>query len=125
MLLPAELILFAVLLLSLFRWRQWQMRYLDRQAFYLRRFAEGVTTWRSKPGIPDDARQAIEVLVNIPLDKRITRACALAMLQNQRDPLSQNGFWIARNQLKDPQHRETFDWLLRNYFLAMTYSAFW
>lgn len=120
--LASELIIFAVALGVLFWVRQQQMAALNYQAYYLKRFSEGVTTWRSKSGIPQDARQAVEVLVNLPLDKRITRTCAISMLKEQRDPdLEKNGFWVARSQLGDEQ-REAFDWLLKNYYFAMTYS---
>lgn len=118
----AEITAFTAALIAIFWVRRRQVWSLQQQQFYLRRFAEGVTAWRGKIGIPQDARQAVEVLVNMPIDKRITRACARSMLQEQGDPdLTRNGFWIARSQLND-EERGAFDWLLANYFLAMTYS---
>jgi hypothetical protein len=120
--LAAELLAFAIVLFALFWARQRQMTSLQQQAFYLRRFAEGVSTWRGSTGIPSDARQAIEFLIDMPLDKRVTRGFARSMLQQRSSPkLEENFFWVARSQL-DGEKREAFDWLLLNYFLAMTYS---
>lgn len=118
-----ELIVFVAAMVALWWVREVQANALDQQEQHLRRFANGVTAWRGSPDIPADAREAIEILVDMPLDKSIPRACVLAMLQNQNAPnLENNIFWIARGQL-DGEKREAFDWLLKNYFLAMTYSA--
>lgn len=117
-----ELAVFTVVLFVLSWVRQRQINSLKQQETYLRRFAEGVGAWRSGNGIPPDARLAIELLVDMPLDRRIVRKLARGMLRDQRAPsLADNPFWIARSQLEG-EKREAFDWLLRNFFFAMTYS---
>lgn len=121
--LVAQLLVFSITLLALWWMREVQVNGLEQQDQHLRRFSEGVSAWRNSTGIPSDARQAVEILVDMPLDKRVTRGCALAMLERQQAPknLENNLFWIARGQL-DGEKKEAFDWLLLNYFLAMTYS---
>jgi hypothetical protein len=120
----AELVLFAAVMAAMWQARRRQLRSLQTQEIFLLRLAEGVMGWRSRAGIPEDARQAIETLVKLPITgKKTTRHFALLIIKQQLPPprLDQNPFWLARQQLSSEQ-REAFDWLLMTFFLAMTYS---
>jgi hypothetical protein len=118
-----ELALFAVAMTAIWQVRRRQLRSLKVQEIFVRRFAEGVLAWRSKDGIPEEAKEAIEALVSLPITQKATRAFALLIIRRQLPPprLRENPFWLARQQLSAEQ-REAFDWLLMTYFDAMTYS---
>ena len=121
---PIELLLFMAAMVAIWRIRDWQLRSLEQQERYLCRFAEAVTAWRSQPGIPTAAREAIEVLVGMTISKSTTRRFAILMLKRQpfdRTELDDNPFWHVRQPL-DKDQREAFDWLLLTFFLAITYS---
>jgi hypothetical protein len=120
--LVVEILIFAALLAGIYWIRQRELASLRMQGNYLRRFAEGISVWRGGIGIPADAREAIELLVDTPMHKSVARNLARSMMRREAEPnLENNIFWRAREQLRG-EHRESFDWLLRNYFLAMTYS---
>lgn len=117
-----ELAFFTFALLAIWWIRRQQLRSLNQQHILLRRFAEAVTAWRGKPGIPIDARQAIELLVDMPISRAVLRRYALKVLSPQvPSTLDENPFWLARTQL-EPEQREAFDWLVINFLLAFTYS---
>lgn len=120
-----ELALFAVVMAAMWQARRRQLQSLKTQEIFLRRFAEGVMVWRSQDNIPEDAREAIEALVKLPITQKATRAFALLIIRRQLPlpppRLRENPFWLARQQLSAEQ-REAFDWLLMTYFDAMTYS---
>jgi hypothetical protein len=117
-----EFALFAVGMAAIWQARRRQLQSLKTQEVFLRRFAEAVMVWRSQD-IPEDARQAVEVLVKMPFSQKSTRNFALMIIRRQLPPprLHENPFWLARQQLSDEQ-REAFDWLLTTYFQVMTYS---
>lgn len=118
-----EFAFFAVAMAVMWQiWRR-QLRSLQNQEIFLRRFAEGVMVWRSQDNIPEDAREAIEALVKLPITQKATRNFALLIIRRQLPAprLRENPFWLAKQQLSAEQ-REGFDWLLMTYFEAMTYS---
>lgn len=117
-----ELAIFAVALTSIWWIRRQQLRSLEQQRLLLQRFAEGVAAWRAKAGIPVSARQVIETLVEIPMNKSIIRRYAHYALHRQSPiRLEENPFWLAKQEL-DEEQREAFDFLLLTAFLAFTYS---
>src|SRR5205085_339674 len=102
----AQLFVFMIALAAIYWFRQRQLDSLRTQELYLRRLAEGVEIWRNAVGVPADARQAVEVLVETPISQTLTRNLARSIWRYQGEPnLQNNMFWVARQQL-DKEQRE-------------------
>ena len=119
-----ELAIFILALAGIWWVRRQQLRSLEQQRLLLQRFADGVAAWRNKPKIPEVARQAIEALVDMPMNKTILRRYAAYITLCRPQPtakLDENPFGVAKQQL-DSEILEAFNYLLIIYFLAFTYS---
>jgi hypothetical protein len=124
-----EIMLFGAALCAIWWIRRRQLQSLKQQALHLRRFAEQVTNWRSRPDVPDIASKAIEELFHVlPFDRKTVRRTAVSILTHQFEPpptLEDNPFWQARQSLSEAQETD-FDFLLTTYFAAWTHSDwFW
>lgn len=121
---PIVFVIFTLAMAGLWWFRSLQLQNLAEQRALLELFADAVTIWRSKVGVPDDAREAIERLVEMPISRKFIRRFAFRLLQLQHPgKIEENPFWRARQQLNDEQ-REAFDWLIITFFTAFTYGDY-
>lgn len=115
-----ELTIFAVAMTATWKVRRWQLRSLQTQERFLKAFAEGVAGWRASDGVPDDAKEIIDRLVQIPFTKWTIRRFTWHLLTANL-PTGESSLLKIRDQLS-PEQRESFDWLLITYFLGSTYG---